>query len=489
MNDEAMLSLSNRMKNDFYIGVVGSVRSGKSSFINSFFRLMVLPNINDEFLKHKIQDELPQTAAGRQIMTVEPKFIPSTSLEMNVNDTIMNIRLVDCVGEIIPSSEGYGSDMEPRLVKTPWYDEPIPFKEAAQIGTEKVIYSHSNLGIYVTSDGSFGDFKRYDYENIESHLIPKMKELNKPFVILLNTKDPKSSEANKLAKELEAKWGVTCLCINAINLSVDDCNNILSKALDEFPIADLEIQLPDYISVLGDDISLKSEIDTVITEVEKKYNKVKDVENICSSLRESNIFSSVKLELLEASTGKATIVLDLDDYKYKEIVDSLLGENTKSKADFIKYLYTSKQANEVYSKVNEAILEATETGYGVSIPRIEDMKLLPPAVVKKNGMYGVKLSAKAPCIHMIAVDLESSFTPIIGSEEQSKMLMDSLSSDDTDDSEVWNKEFFGKKLSDIVNDSMKSKIHSLPDKSKDKIKNVLDKIMNSQRNNLITIIL
>lgn len=489
MNDEAMLSLSNRMKNDFYIGVVGSVRSGKSSFINSFFRLMVLPNINDEFLKHKIQDELPQTAAGRQIMTVEPKFIPSTSLEMNVNDTIMNIRLVDCVGEIIPSSEGYGSDMEPRLVKTPWYDQPIPFKEAAQIGTEKVIYSHSNLGIYVTSDGSFGDFKRYDYENIEAHLIPKMKELNKPFVILLNTKDPKSNEANKLSAELEVKWGVRCLCINAINLSVDDCNNILSKALDEFPIADLEIQLPDYISVLGDDISLKSEIDTVITEVEKKYNKVKDVENICSSLRESNIFSSVKLELLEASTGKATIVLDLDDYKYKEIVDSLLGENTKSKADFIKYLYTSKHANEVYSKVNEAILQATETGYGVSIPRIEDMKLLPPAVVKKNGMYGVKLSAKAPCIHMIAVDLESSFTPIIGSEEQSKMLMDSLSGEDTEDSEVWNKEFFGKKLSDIVNDSMKSKIHSLPDKSKDKIKNVLDRIMNSQRNNLITIIL
>lgn len=489
MNDEALLNLSNRMKNDFYIGVVGSVRSGKSSFINSFFRLMVLPNVNDEFLKHKILDELPQTAAGKQIMTVEPKFIPSTSLEMTINDTVMNLRFVDCVGEIIPSSEGYGSDNEPRLVKTPWFDEAIPFKEAAQIGTEKVIYNHSNLGIYITSDGSFGDFRRYDYENIEAHLIPKMKELNKPFVILLNTKDPQAPSSLKLAKEIEEKWNTSCICINAISLTREDCNTILSKALEEFPIADLEISLPDYINVIGDDIPLKCEIDKTIQEVEKKYSKVKDVENICGGLRSSNLFSSVRLELLEASTGKASIVLDLDDSKYKEIVDSLLGESCKTKADFISYLYTSKKANEVYAQVKEAVLQAQETGYGVSVPRIEDMKLLPPSVVKKNGMYGVKLSATAPCIHMIAVDLESSFTPIIGSEEQSKMLMDSLSTENTEDSEVWNKEFFGKKLADIVNDSMKSKIYNLPDKSKDKIKSVLDKIMNSQRNNLIAIIL
>lgn len=489
MNDIALTNLSSRMKNDFYVGVVGSVRSGKSSFINSFFRLMVLPNVNDEFLKHKILDELPQTAAGRQIMTVEPKFIPSTTLEMNINETLLNLRFVDCVGEIIPSSEGYGSDLEPRLVKTPWFDDAIPFKEAAQIGTEKVIFNHSNLGIYITSDGSFGDFKRYDYESIENNLIPKMKELNKPFVILLNTKDPKDKNAIDLANEIENKWGTTCLCINAINLTKEDCNNVLSKALEEFPIADLEISLPDYIDVIGDDIKLKANINQVISEVENKYNKVKDVEKICDSLRSSELFSNVQLELLEASSGKASIVLDLDDSKYKEIVDSLLGSNSKTKADFIKYLYTSKKANEVYLQVKEAILEAQETGYGVSVPRIEDMKLLPPSVVKKNGMYGVKLSATAPCIHMIAVDLESSFTPIIGSEEQSKMLMESFTGEDVEDEEVWNKEFFGKKLSDIVNDSMKSKIHSLPEKSKDKIKNVLDKIMNSQRNNLIAIIL
>lgn len=489
MNDMALENLSKRMQNDFYVGVVGSVRSGKSSFINSFFRLMVLPDIDDEFLKHKILDELPQSAAGRQIMTVEPKFIPSASLQMNINDTIMNLRFVDCVGEIIPSSEGYGSDQEPRLVKTPWFDEAIPFKEAAMIGTEKVIFNHSNLGVYVTSDGSFGEFKRYDYENIENSLIPKMKDLNKPFVILLNTKDPTKKETLDLAKSLEDKWQVSCIALNVLNMTKDDCNLLLSKALEEFPIADLEILLPDYINVVGDDIKLKADIKATIEEIENKYSKVKDVDNICYNLRKSNLFSNVKLDLLEKSSGKASIILDLDDSKYKEIIDNLLGEHCGSRAEFIKYLYTSKKANEVYDQVKEAIVEAQQTGYGVSIPRIEDMKLLPPTVVKKNGMYGVKLSAKAPCIHMIAVDLESSFTPIIGSEEQSMMLMESLNKDGGDDKDVWDKEFFGKKLSDIVNDSMKSKINNLPDKSKEKIKGVLDKIMNSQRNNLIAIIL
>lgn len=487
MND-TLINISTRMKNDFYIGVVGSVRSGKSSFINSFFRLMVLPNIDDEFTKHKILDELPQTSPGKQIMTVEPKFIPSTSLEINVDDTIMNIRMVDCVGEIIPTSEGYGSDKEPRLVKTPWYDEAIPFKEAASIGTEKVIYNHSNLGIYVTSDGTFSDFTRSDYEEVENKLIPKMKELNKPFVIVLNTSNPDSKDAKKIKNDLESKWNVGCIIINAIHLTKEDCNNILQKALEEFPIADLEISLPEYISVLGDDIEIKKQISESIKSVEEKYNKVKDVEKICTNLRKTNLYSDVKLELLDASSGKATISLTVDDSIYKEIIDTLLGDNIKSQADFIKYLYVSKKANEVYSQVYSAIEEAKETGYGVSVPKIEDMHLLPPEVVKKNGMYGVKLAAKAKCIHMVAVDIESSFTPIIGSLDQSKMMIDSLQNNAVEN-EIWSKEFFGRKLSDIVNDSMKSKIHSLPDRSKDKIKNVLDKIMNSERNNLIAIIL
>lgn len=488
MNDEALISLSNRMKSDLFVGFVGSCRSGKSTLINSFFKLLILPNIEDEFMKHKILDELPQTAEGKQIMTVEPKFIPSTSIELNVNNTVMNVRFVDCVGEIISSAEGFGTEEEPRLVKTPWYNEAIPFQEAASIGTEKVIFNHSNLGIYVTSDGSFSEFTRGEYQEIEEKLIPKMKEMSKPFVIVLNTKDPNDAKAQALAKDLEAKYEVNVVCLSAPNMTKEDANTVLAKALEEFPISDLEISLPDYIDAIGEDIPLKKDIMTTIQEVEMKYKKVKDVSNICKELRFTNQFSDVRLELLEASTGKASIVLDLDDSKYKEIVDLLLGTKSQTRKDFISYLYQSKKANEIYEEVNSAILEAKQTGYGVSVPRIADMHLLPPEVVKKNGMYGVKLSAKASCIHMIAVDLESSFTPIIGSEDQSRMLMESLNSDG-DEEALWNKEFFGKKLADIVNDSMKSKIHGLPDRSKDKIKNVLDKIMNSNHNNLIAIIL
>lgn len=488
MNDTALIDLSNRMKNDMFVGVVGSVRSGKSTFINSFFNLMILPKINDEFIMHKIVDELPSSAAGKQIMTVEPKFIPSNSVEIEINSTKMALRFVDCVGEIIPSSEGYGNDDEPRLVKTPWYNEAIPFKEAASIGTEKVIYNHSNLGIYVTSDGTFGEFSRNEYEDIENKLIPKLKDLNKPFVIVLNTKNSKSKMALKLAKELEQKWDISVIAINALNMSVEDCSLILEKSLEEFPISDLEIALPDYINSIGNDILIKDNISNLVNDVEKKYRKVKDVNKICEEFKNSNLFSSVKLDLLSKSDGKASIILDLDDSKYKEIVNELLGIDNLSRANFISYLYQSKRANQVYYQVKNAIEEAKETGYGVSIPRIEDMKLLKPEVVRKNGMYGVKLAAEAPCIHMVAVNLEASFTPIIGSYEQSKMLMDSLQNGSNED-DIWNKEFFGRKLCDIVNDSMKSKIISLPDKSKDKIKNVLDRIMNTSRSNLIAIIL
>lgn len=489
MNEEALTNLSCRMKNDFYVGVVGSVRSGKSTLINSFFKLMVLPHINDEFLKNKIVDELPQSAAGKQIMTVEPKFVPSSAIELDVDDTKLSLRFVDCVGEIIPSSEGYGNDLEPRLVKTPWYEEAIPFKEAASIGTEKVIYNHSNLGIYVTSDGSFNDFKRSEYEKVEEVLIPKLKSINKPFVIVLNTKDPNLKNAKELAKSLEIKYEVAVVCVSAINLTKEDCNNILQKALLEFPIADLEISLPDYVLAIDEDVSVKKEIMDSIKNIEAKYKKVKDVNLICNELKENTLFSNVSLELLDASSGKASIVIDLDDSVYDNLVNDLLGDYGNSKASFIKYLYESKKAFLVYENLNSAIEQAKKTGYGVSVPKVEDMKLLEPTVVKKNGMYGVKLAAMAPCIHMIAVNVESSFTPIIGSLEQSQMLIDSFGSGKEDTTKMWDKEFFGRKLFDIVNDGMKSKIYQMPDKSKDKIKNVLDKMMNSNHNSLIAIIL
>lgn len=487
MSDNALINLSNRMKEDVFVGFIGSCRSGKSTLINSFFKTLILPNINDEFTKHKIMDELPQTALGKQIMTVEPKFIPSSQIEVKIEDSTINLRFVDCVGEIIPSSEGYGTDEEPRMVKTPWYDEMIPFKEAASMGTEKVINYHSNLGIYVTSDGSFTDFTRKEYEEIEERLIPKLKQMNKPFVIVLNTKDPKSKDSKELGIKIQNKYDVNVITLSALDMTKEDALNVISKALEEFPIQDLEFTLPDYLNALKDDIELKNEVFETIKSLEMKYTRIKDIKCICKELEESEIFSKVNLELFDMNNGVAKIHLNLDEQKYKNIVKYLLGDTINSKKDFIEYLYKSKDANVVYEDIDSAIKAAKTDGYGVSIPKVKDMELIPPEVVKKNGLYGVKLAAKAKCIHMIAVDVEASFTPIIGSLDQSNMLLNSMNENGEDG--IWEQEFFGKKLSDIVNESMKAKITSFPDKSKDKIKNALERIMNSNHNNLIAIII
>lgn len=490
MNDIALNNIINRINGDFYVGVVGSVRSGKSSFINKFFELKILPYIKDEFVKNKILDELPQTAAGKAIMTVEPKFVPSTSINVMVDNSIsMNVRLVDCVGYVIPSAIGYETDSGPRLVKTPWFDEPIEFKEAANIGTKKVIMNHSNLGIVLTSDGSIGDFTREEYKQIEDEIISKMIELDKPFVVVVNSKEPNSNTAQAVKQEIELAYDISTIVVDVINMTNSDIDKILTIALSEFKIEELSIALPDYISVLGDDIQIKADIDAAINEISNKYTKFKDIKNIEQSLRDTNLFKEVEIDLIEASVGTAQIKLDLDDSNYQVILTDILGSEVVTKADFIKELYEGKKAKKVYDSLGSALQMAKETGYGVSIPSLDEMKLLPPTLVKQSGRYGVKLSAIAPSIHLIKVDVESTFTPIIGSESQSQNLIENLMSDDNNPEEVWNKEIFGKKLSEIVNDGIKAKIYQFPDVSKFKLKKVLDKLINSNSNGVIAIIL
>lgn len=490
MNDVAMNNLSNRMHNDFYLGVVGSVRSGKSSFINSFFKLKVLPYIEDDFTRHKILDELPQCAEGKQIMTVEPKFIPSSSLEIKIHEEVnVNVRLVDCVGSVIPSAIGYESDEGPRLVKTPWFEESIPFEEAASIGTEKVIYNHANLGIYVTSDGSFGEFKRSEYARVEEELIPKIESLNKPYVIVLNVKDPKNATSLKVKTELEKKYNVAVIIVNVLQMTTEDCDVILGEALKEFPIEELELILPDYLQVLGTDIAVKKDIEDLLDQTRGSYKKIKDVNVMVESLKESNMFSNVEMTIFSPEEAKASIQLDLHDEKYEEIVNELLGNVSTDKVSFLSYLYKCKKAVVLYDEIGPALEECKETGYGISIPSTKEMKLLPPTVMKQNGRFGVKLQAVAPCIHLIKVDVESAFTPMVGSAEQSEMLIESIVSDEENQDDVWNQEFFGKKLSDIVNDTMKNKVSSIPEKSKEKLQNVLDKVVNSSHSGFIAIIL
>ena len=464
------------------------MRSGKSTFITKFMENKILPLISDDFLKNKILDELPQTAKGKNIMTVEPKFIPNNAITVNFGDIEMNVRLVDSVGYIIPNATGYYDDNGPKLVKTPWFDEAIPFKEAAEIGTKKVITNHSNIGILVTSDGSFSEFERNDYSSVEEMIVNELKALKKPFVIVLNTQDPTNEKVLKLKDSMENKYGVSVIPTNVLNMDSNDIDHILKEALNEFELKELNIMLPQYISVLNDTNNIKKNILDIINNASKKFNKYKEVENIKNSLVETNMFNDVKVELTDAGSGIANITLELDDKFFNEIIVSFLGHLIEEKYELISILQEYSELKKGYSSIKRALDEVMATGYGISYPEVSEMKLLDPVVTEASGRFGVKLKAIAPSIHMIRVDVESTFEPIIGTYEQSQTLINSLMASD-DINEVWNKEIFGRKLSELVNDGIKSKINLVPDKAKRKLQESLEKIVNTGSGGLIAIIL
>ena len=489
MKEEKTLeAIVKRCQGECYIGIVGPVRSGKSTFITKFMENKILPLVNDDFLKNKILDELPQTSKGKTIMTVEPKFIPNNAITINIGDTEMNTRLVDSVGYVIPNASGHFDDNGPKMVKTPWFEDPIPFKEAAEIGTKKVIVNHSNIGVLVTSDGTFSDFSRQDYESVEELIVNELKALKKPFVIVLNTLDPKAANVLKLQKDLEKRYKVSVIPTNVLNMDSKDIDMILKEALNEFEIKELNLLLPKYISVLYDENPIKKNIMNIINESTKKYSKYKEIELIKESLKETNMFKDVKIDLTDAGMGVANITLELDDIYFNEIINNLLGYDLSDKSELISIIQEYVSIKNDFSKVKSAIEEVLNTGYGVSYPDVSDMKLLEPQITEQSGRYGVKLKAIAPSIHMIRVDVESTFEPIIGSLEQSQTLINSLMKEE-DLSLVWNKEIFGRKLSELVNDGIKSKINMMPDKAKLKLQESLQKIVNTGSGGLIAIIL
>lgn len=487
MNNDKLNDLVKRVNGDFYVGVVGACRSGKSSFINKFMNLKILPYIDDENLKNKITDELPQTADGKQIMTVEPKFVPSQTINVNIGDINMNLRLVDSVGYVINNSLGYETEDGPRYVKTPWFDDEIEFKQAALIGTKKIMQNHSNLGIVITADGSFNDFSRHDYEEVEEDIVSEMKKLEKPFVIVLNTKDNQTEECKKLVAELEEKYNESVYACNIKEMTEQDIDAILSKALEEFPILELNINLPSYLSKIGDDINCKKEIMDMINSQTTAFKKMKEINMLSTVLKESSYFDEVEISLDNSSLGRVTIDLILSNEFIHDLMLEVSGSEIKSQEDLIVALYNGHMASKVYNEIGDALNNCKEYGYGVAIPSLDDMKLLPPTIVKQSGKYGVKVQAVAPSIHLIRVDVESSFAPIIGSLEQSKTLIDSL--DTENEIEIWNKEIFGRKLSEIVNDGIKQKIYALPENSKEKLKDVMSRLVNSNRSSLIAIVL
>ncbi|XMB87243.1 stage IV sporulation protein A [Mycoplasmatota bacterium WC44] len=486
--ENIMKDIVTRTGGEIYIGVVGAVRSGKSTFINKFIGEKVLPFIQGD-IRDKVLDELPQISEGKEIMTVEPKFIPNNSIRISLQDDLeMNVRLVDCVGFIIPDSSGYiNNEGKIRMVKTPWFEEEIPFTEAAELGTKKVIKNHSNIGIVVTADGSFGEFERQNYIEAEEKVISELKEYNNPFVIVMNSTTPHSNETMNLCNELSEKYEVSVVPVDVRNMTNDDIDRILKEALYEFDIRELNLNIPSWLSALNDTNNYKQSFNEAISSVTNDFTKFKHIYKIADSLRDNETFTDVSVTSVAAGDGVAEITIKCDDELYDRVLEDILGDSINNRGEFIRLIQDYQEAKREYDVIQTALEEVKLRGYGIAIPRIDDMKLETPEVIKQGSRYGVKVRAIAPSIHMIKVDVESTFEPIIGTESQSKELIEHLM--DSDVQNIWDSKIFGRTLSEVVNDGIKAKLYQLPDSTQLHFRNTIERVVNRGKGGIIAIII
>lgn len=488
--NEIIKSIASRTGGDIYLGIVGAVRTGKSTFIKKFMESLVIPNIEDEYERKRALDELPQSAQGKTIMTTEPKFVPSTAAKIKIDEFTTNIRLVDCVGYVIPAAKGYEDENGPRMVRTPWYDEEIPFVEAAEIGTEKVIKDHSTIGIVVTTDGSIGDIERKDYIEAENLVINELKAIGKPFIVLVNSTHPMTLETEKLTENLKLEHNVPVLAINMENMSERDVYSILKEALYEFPVLEVKVDIPQWVAVLNSKHWLKKDFIEKIRECVVEIDKIKDVDNITQHFKASEFISQCYLSDLDATNGIVTLKLHAKEELYNGILNEIIGVDIDSKAKLLEIFQDFNEAKLEYDQIKSALKMVKQTGYGVASPSLSDMKLDTPEIVKQGSRYGIKLKAVAPSIHMIRVDVESSFEPIIGSELQSKELINYLMKDyDSNPSNIWKSEIFGRSLDVIVQEGIGAKLSLMPENARYKLQQTLSKLVNKGSGNMIAIVL
>ncbi len=488
--NEIIKSLDKKSGGEIYLGVVGAVRTGKSTFIKKCIETLVLPYIEDENEKKRCIDEIPQSAAGKTIMTIEPKFVPSSGANININGLKTNIKLVDCVGFITPEALGYQDELgNPRMVKTPWFTEELPFVEAAEIGTEKVIKDHATIGIVVTTDGSIGDLSRNNYISAEDKVINELKNINKPFIVILNSVHPKQEDTLKIANGLKEKYNVPVLPISVEDMTDIDMTNILKEALYEFPIDHIEFQIPDWVGVLNNDHPIKVEFFNKMKSSIVNVDKLRDVENINLNLEDSNVISKAYISSLDTDNSEVTVTLDAEDKLFNDLLKEVVGESVNSKGDLLKIFLNVSEGRGEYENIKGALKQVYQTGYGIVLPRITDMKLDKPEIIKAGNRFGIKLKAKASSIHMIKVDVESSFEPIIGSELQSKELIEYIMKDKDNPEKIWESEIFGRSLNEIVQEGIQGKLSLLPDSAKYKLSQTITKMVNKGSNNLIAIVL
>ena len=490
-NSNLYQDIQSRTDGDIYVGVVGPVRTGKSTFIKRFMDLLVIPNIENEYKKERAKDELPQSAAGRTIMTTEPKFVPNEAVQINLGDNLkFKARLVDCVGYLVNNAIGYLEDDVPRMVKTPWSDEEIPFERAAEIGTKKVINEHSTIGILITTDGSFSEIPREDYINAEERVVNELKALNKPFVIVLNSSDPNSEYTTQLAEKLEEKYGVSVLPLNCSELNIDDINNMFGKILYEFPIEQINVSLPKWVNTLDDSHWLKQSLYTDIKNAFSNIRVLKEVKPCVDNISSTDVINNSVLQEINLGNGNINITLELKDNLFYQILSDLTGVNITDEGDLFSVLTSFAQTKKEYDKICYALETAKATGYGIVTPGMEDLILDEPEMVKQGSKFGVKLKATAPSLHIIRANIETEVSPIVGSEKQSEELVNYLLSEfESDPQKIWESNIFGKNLHELVNEGLQNKLSRMPEDAQGKLQETLERIVNEGSGGLICIIL
>ena len=483
--------ISKRTNGDVYLGIVGAVRTGKSTFIKRFMELVVLPNIQNEHDRSRAHDELPQSAAGRTIMTTEPKFIPNQAVTIHIDEGLdVNVRLVDSVGYAVEGAKGFEDENGPRMIHTPWYEDPIPFHDAAEIGTRKVIQEHSTIGIVVTTDGTIGEIPRSDFVEAEEKVINELKEVGKPFIVIINSVRPTDQDTELLRQQLAEEHDVPVLCINVENMNDHDVYNVLRESLYEFPVLEVNVNLPSWVMVLKDNHWLKKNYEEAIQNTVKNIKRLRDVNDIVNEFSEYDYIDKAQLAGMQMGDGVAEIDLFAPPNLYEEILKEIVGEEIRGKDHLLALMQDFTHAKREYDQIASALQMVKSTGYGIAAPSVQDMVLDEPEIIKQGTRFGVRLKAVAPSIHMIKVEVESEFAPIIGTEKQSEELVKYLMQDfEEDPLSIWNSDIFGRSLSSIVREGIQAKISLMPENARYKLKDTLERIINEGTGGLIAIIL
>ncbi len=483
--------IAERTQGDIYVGVVGPVRTGKSTFIKRFMDTLVLPNIENDAMHDRAVDEMPQSSAGRTIMTTEPKFIPENAVEVTLPDNAsFSVRMIDCVGYIVPSSLGYIEGDKPRMVRTPWFDHEIPFDSAAEIGTQKVITEHSTIGLVITTDGSISDIPREEYEEAEERVIRELKELNKPFIVLLNCTYPQSDSARQLSERLCDKYAVPVLPVNCLELSESDIKEILTQILFEFPIREIAVDFPAWLVSLPAEHPLRSAAYAAVNAASEKMNLVRDVAILTEELKSCEYITQASVSAMQLGQGTAWISVTMNGDLFYKVLSEKTGIEIDGEQGLITQMCALASIKKEYEKLKSALDEVEATGYGIVMPTIDELTLDEPEIVKQGGRYGVKLSASAPSIHMLKANIQTEVAPIVGSESQSEELVKYLLKEfEEDPTKIWESNIFGTSLHELVNEGLRNKLFHMPADARMKLQETLERVINEGCNGLICIIL